>query len=61
MKALLEENQQNRNRKELYQKYWPLIPSIEKFIPESKKEDVEKIKKILKGYEKEPAKLEGGE
>ena len=40
-----------------------MIPDIEKFIPESKKEDVEKIKKILKEYEKakEPAKMEGGE
>ena len=40
-----------------------MIPEIEKFIPESKREDVAKIKKILKEYEKakEPAKMEGGE
>ena len=63
MKALLEENYQNSNRQNLYQKYWPMIPEIEKLIPESKREDVEKIKKILKQYEKakEPAKMEGGE
>ena len=63
MKALLEENRQNHNKQKLYQKYWPMIPEIEKFIPESKREDVAKIKKILKEYEKakEPAKMEGGE
>ena len=61
MKALLEENQRNRQRKEIFQKYWPMIPSIEKFVPESKKEDVEKIKKILKDYEKQPVKMEGGQ
>lgn len=59
MKALLEENKRSRNRQDLYKQFWPMIPEIEKFIPESKKDDVEKIKKILREYEKEkePAKM----
>jgi hypothetical protein len=39
-------------------KFWPIIPSIEHFVPESKKSDLESIKTILKKYEeiKEPVK-----
>lgn len=61
MKMLLEDNQKNIKKYELYEKYWPIIPNIEHFAPESKKGDLESIKKILKEYEKikEPAK--GGE
>ena len=60
MKNLLEENKRSSNKQDLYKQFWSMIPEIEKFIPESKREDVEKIKKILEKYENEPVKNEVG-